>query len=171
MSKVDLQKFMDENYSRKDFSHLHWSGSFQDYLDLVATNPHVCRNAFQRVHDMILSYGTSTYTEYKKEITRYHFFDDPIENGKDAIFGIDVHLMKFVNFFKSAARGYGTEKRVLLLHGPVGSAKSSIARLLKKGLEHYSKTDEGAIYTYEWFDEDASDIVGGANLFPSPMHE
>ena len=162
---------MDENYSRKDFSHLHWSGSFQDYLDLVATNPHVCRNAFQRVHDMILSYGTSTYTEYKKEITRYHFFDDPIENGKDAIFGIDVHLMKFVNFFKSAARGYGTEKRVLLLHGPVGSAKSSIARLLKKGLEHYSKTDEGAIYTYEWIDEEASDILGGAKLFPSPMHE
>jgi serine protein kinase len=42
--------------------------------------------------------------------------------------------MKFVNFFKSAALGYGTEKRVLLLHGPVGSAKSSIARLLKKDL-------------------------------------
>lgn len=171
MSKVDLQKFMDENYSREDFSHLHWSGSFQDYLDLVASNPQVCRNAFQRVHDMILSYGTSTYTEYKKEITRYHFFDDPIENGKDAIFGIDVHLMKFVNFFKSAARGYGTEKRVLLLHGPVGSAKSSIARLLKKGLEHYAKTDEGAIYTYEWIDEEASDILGGAKIFPSPMHE
>jgi serine protein kinase len=171
MSKVDLLKFMDENYSREDFSHLHWSGSFQDYLDLVANNPQVCRNAFQRVHDMILSYGTSTYTEYKKEITRYHFFDDPIENGKDAIFGIDVHLMKFVNFFKSAARGYGTEKRVLLLHGPVGSAKSSIARLLKKGLEHYAKTDEGAIYTYEWVDEEASDILGGAKLFPSPMHE
>jgi serine protein kinase len=29
--------------------------------------------------------------------------------GKDGIFGIDVHLMKFVNFFKSAAAGYGTE--------------------------------------------------------------
>ena len=63
---------------------------------------------------MILSHGTSTYTEYKKEITRYHFFDDPFENGADAVFGIDVHLMKLVNFFKSAASGYGTEKRVLL---------------------------------------------------------
>lgn len=171
MSKVDLQKFMEDNYSRKDFSHLHWTGSFQDYLDLIAKNPHICRNAFQRVHDMIVSYGTSKYTEYKKEITRYHFFDDPLENGKDAIFGIDVHLMKLVNFFKSAAQGYGTEKRVLLLHGPVGSAKSSIARLLKKGLEHYSRTDEGAIYTYEWVDEDASDILGGAKIFASPMHE
>ena len=39
--------------------------------------------------------------------------------------------MKLVHFFKSAALGYGTES-VLLLHGPVGSSKSTIARLLKK---------------------------------------
>lgn len=171
MGSVDIQKFIEDNYSAEDFSHLNWSGSFQDYVDLVSNNPLVCRNAFQRVHDMIMTFGTSTYTEYKKEITRYHFFDDPLENGKDAIFGIDVHLMKLVNFFKSAAQGYGTEKRVLLLHGPVGSAKSSISRLMKKGLEHYAKTDEGAIYTYEWFDDEASEILGGAKVFPSPMHE
>ena len=168
---IDINEFMEKNYSKKDFSHLHWEGSFQDYINLVVKNPHVARNSFQRVHDMILSYGTSTYTEYKKEITRYHFFDDPIENGKDAIFGIDVHLMKLVNFFKSAAKGYGTEKRVLLLHGPVGSAKSSISRLLKKGLEHYSRTDEGALYTYEWHTPEEEEILGGAKIFPSPMHE
>ena len=109
--------------------------------------------------------------EYKKDVVRYHFFDDPIENGKDAIFGIDVHLMKLVNFFQSAALGYGTEKRVLLLHGPVGSAKSSIARLLKKGLEHYSRTDEGALFAYEWLDDEGSSILGGQKVFPSPMHE
>lgn len=171
MSSVDVHKFIEENYSKEDFSHLHWTGNLQDYINLVTKNPMICRNAFQRVHDMIMSYGTSTYTEYKKEITRYHFFDDPLNNGKDAIFGIDVHLMKFVNFFKSASQGYGTEKRVLLLHGPVGSAKSSISRLLKKGLEHYSKTDAGAMYTYEWIDDEASDILGGSKLFESPMHE
>ena len=168
---IDIQSFMEKNYSKEDFSHLHWEGSFQDYLNLVIKNPQICRNSFQRVHDMIMSYGTSTYTEYKKEITRYHFFDDPIENGKDAIFGIDVHLMKLVNFFKSASHGYGTEKKVLLLHGPVGSAKSSISRLLKKGLEHYSKTDEGALYTYEWISDEESEILGDAKHFESPMHE
>jgi serine protein kinase len=168
---IDIQNFIEKNYSKEDFSHLNWEGSFQDYIDLVMKNPHICRNSFQRVHDMIMSFGTSTYTEYKKEITRYHFFDDPLENGKDAIFGIDVHLMKLVNFFKSAARGYGTEKRVLLLHGPVGSAKSSISRLLKKGLEHYSKTDEGALYTYEWNTAEETEILGGAKHFDSPMHE
>jgi hypothetical protein len=62
---------------------------------------------------MVLSWGTESYTEYKKEITRYKFFDDPIDQWcKDAVFGLDVQLMKLVNFFKSAAYGYGTEKRV-----------------------------------------------------------
>ena len=171
MGQIDIDKFMEENYKVEDFTHLHWKGTFKEYVDLVSQNPKVTRNAFQRMYDMILSHGTSTYSEYKKEITRYHFFDDPFDNGSDAVFGIDVHLMKLVNFFKSAAAGYGTEKRVLLLHGPVGSAKSSIARLLKKGLEHYSKSDEGALYTFEWVDDEATDILGGQNNFPSPMHE
>lgn len=171
MAQININNFVSTNFNVKDFSHLHWTGTFQDYIDILAGNPRVTRNAFQRVHDMIMSYGTSTYSEYKKEITRYHFFDDPIENGKDAIFGIDVHLMKLVNFFKSASAGYGTEKRVLLLHGPVGSAKSSIARMIKKGMEHYSRTDEGALYTYYWYDSENSDILGGQKIFESPMHE
>ncbi len=171
MTTLDMNSFMKENYNATDFSHLHWSGTFQDYLNLVNETPQVTRNAFQRMYDMIMSYGTSRYTEYKKDIIHYNFFDDPFENGKDAIFGIDVHLMKLVNFFEAAAAGYGTEKRILLLHGPVGSAKSSIARVLKKGLEHYSRTDEGALYTYEWVDESAPDILGGQKIFPSPMHE
>jgi serine protein kinase len=171
MENFDLDKFMDENYKREDFSHLHWSGTFHEYVALVSKNAKVTRNAFQRIRDMILSYDTSKFMEYKKEITRYHFFDDPFDNGKDAVFGIDVHLMKLVNFFISAAEGYGTEKRVLLLHGPVGSAKSSIARLLKKGLEHYSRTDDGSMFTFEWVDDSESEILGGARVFPSPMHE
>ena len=170
-SNFDIQSFISQHYNPKDFSHLHWSGSFQEYIELVMKNPKIARNSFQRIYDMIMSYGTSQYTEYKKDVVRYHFFDDPIENGKDAIFGIDVHLMKLVNFFQSAALGYGTEKRVLLLHGPVGSAKSSIARLLKKGLEHYSRTDEGALFAYEWLDDEGSSILGGQKVFPSPLIE
>ena len=170
-STIDLSSFVSQYYGPQDFSHLYWTGNLQDYTDILLKNPKIARNSFQRIHDMIMSFGVTKYTEYKKEVTRYHFFDDIIGQGKDAIFGIDVHLMKLVNFFKSAAAGYGTEKRILLLHGPVGSAKSSIARLLKKGLEHYSKTDDGALYTFEWYDDTESEILGGSKLFPSPMHE
>lgn len=169
--QIDIKKFIEQNFKATDYSHLYWIGNFQDYLDKISENPRAARNAFQRIYDMIMCYGTTTYTEYKKEVVRYHFFDDPLNNGVDAVFGIDVHLMKLVNFFKSAALGYGTEKRILLLHGPVGSAKSSIARLLKRGLERYSRGDDGALYTYEWFDDENSEILGGLKVLPSPMHE
>src|SRR6185369_12221794 len=90
------------------------------------------------------------YIDNKKKLIRYHFFSDERFGGRDAIFGLDVPLMKLVNVFKSAAQLYGTEKRVILLHGPVGSSKSTIARLLKKGMEEYSKSPEGAAYTFSW---------------------
>ncbi len=80
--------------------------------------------------------------------------------------------MKLVNVFKSAAQGYGTEKRVILLHGPVGSSKSTIARLLKKGLEAYSKKAEGALYTFAW-DIERTNLEGvrRKEIMPCPMHE
>ncbi len=167
------EKILGDQKAIQDFRNFHWEGGFFEYLDLVKQNPSVSRNAFQRMYDLILSFGTSSYVEYKKTIIRYKFFDDPIDNGKDAVFGLDVPLMKLVHFFKSAAYGYGTEKRVLLLHGPVGSAKSTIARLVKKGVEWYSKTDEGALYTFKWVDEEGkfADIMGNQRELRSPMHE
>ena len=72
------------------------------------------------------------------------------------MFGLEDSLAALVNALKSAAKGYGIEKRVLLLHGPVGSSKSTIARLLKKGLERYSAKDAGALYSLGWKTEDGT---------------
>lgn len=171
-SNTEWTKMLGDTNTVKEFRNFHWEGSFSDYLDIVKKNPRVARNAFQRMYDMILSWETSSYVEYKKNIIRYKFFDDPIDNGKDAVFGLDISLMKLVHFFKSAAFGYGTEKRVLLLHGPVGSAKSTIARLLKKGIERYSRQDEGALYTFKWVDPKGTDhILGNQTEMQCPMHE
>ena len=171
--KNEWAKLLANTESVKGFKQLHWEGNFWEYLDVVKKNPLVARNAFQRMYDMVLSYGVDTYQEYKKNIQHYKFFDDQIDGGKDAVFGLDIALMKLVNFLKSAAFGYGTEKRVLLLHGPVGSAKSTIARLLKKGVEQYSKTEAGALYTYRWVDPEgkAKHILGNQSELASPMHE
>jgi serine protein kinase len=149
-----------------------WEGSFEDYLEIVRKTPQVTRNAFQRVYDMIIRYGTEEYTDSKKKLVRYNFFKDEIDNGKDAVFGLDIPLMRLVHVLKAASEGYGPEKRVILLHGPVGSAKSTIARLLKKGLEHYSRTPDGALYTFDWVNlQDINMPANEAERFPSPMHE
>ncbi len=158
----------------KHYEDLSWSGSFNDYLNLVRENPKITRNAFQRMFDMIMEKGTTEYIDVKKQIIHYKFFDDEANDGKDAVFGADIPLMKLVNVLKAAALGYGTEKRVILLHGPVGSAKSTICRMLKAGVEKYSKSANGAMYTFEWVDEGGkfADIFGkDTHIFPSPMHE
>lgn len=158
---ASLLQFVSELQDRKHFQLLHWSGTLEDYLEVVAGDPSVTRNAFQRIYDMIMSYGTEEFIDAKKRLIRYKFFSDASFDGDDAIFGLEIPLMRLVNFFKGAARGYGTEKRVLLLHGPVGSSKSTIVRRLKKGLEHYSKTPQGALYTYDWY---TGTIDDGATL-------
>ncbi|HYR41746.1 MAG TPA: serine protein kinase, partial [Terriglobia bacterium] len=136
--------------SAQEYQELNWEGSLEDYLKLIQENPRVTRNAFQRIFDMILSYGVEEFVEHKKRITRYRFFRDEMHNGRDAVYGIDQSLNHLVDIFKSASRNYGTERRVILLHGPVGSAKSTIVRLLKKGIEDYSHTPGGAMYTFAW---------------------
>ncbi len=169
MDAASIIKEVTKDGFAKHYDELHWEGSFEDYLNMVVERPQIARTAFQRVADMILSYGSDTYTEYKKKITRYKFFEDPIDNGKDAVFGLDVHIQKLVNVFIAGANRYGPEKRVVLLHGPVGSAKSTIARMLKKGLELYSRNPEGAMYTYTW--TNLNEVLGMEDEMPSPMHE
>ncbi|RME37750.1 MAG: serine protein kinase, partial [Planctomycetota bacterium] len=164
----EILSVVDKHVNPDRFRDQHWEGTFQDYLAIVLRNPNVARNAFQRIYDMIMHFGYERYTHLREEMIRYKFFSDPIDNGKDAIFGLDKPLMNLVDFFKSAAHQYGTERRILLLHGPVGSSKSTIARLLKKGLEYYSRLEEGALYTFSW---EIPDENGRIVSHPCPMHE
>ncbi len=160
--------------NKKEYAELNWEGSFDDYLNLVRGNPRVTRTAYQRVYDMILSHGKTEYIDNKKRLVRYHFFSDEKNGGRDAVFGLDVPLMKLVNVFKAAAHQYGAEKRVILLHGPVGSSKSTIARIMKRGLEEYSRSPEGAVYTFVWVFDEKTMLPDGSSLqgrIPSPLHE
>jgi serine protein kinase len=154
---LDLAGYRDQN----------WTGTFAQYLEIVQREPRVARAAFERIYDMILSHGSREYVDNKKKITHHNFFDDESHRGEDAVYGLDIPLMRLVNIFKSAAARYGTERRVILLHGPVGSAKSTIVRLLKRGLEEYSRKPEGALYTFGWIRH----LERPDEMVPCPMHE
>ncbi|CAG0997390.1 hypothetical protein PLCT2_02845 [Planctomycetaceae bacterium] len=147
---------------------LQWEGTFKDYMAMVLEDPAIIRNAHQRMYDMILQHGSTEYVFQKETMVSYKFFSDPFNNGHEAVFGIERALMQLVAHFKSAAYHFGTEKRVLLLHGPVGSAKSTIVRLLKRGLEQYSRSKEGRLYTFGW---KVKDEVTGQDVIWSPMNE
>ena len=156
----------------KLYRELHWEGSFEEYLALVRERPQVTRNAYQRLYDMIISFGTEEYIDNKKKLTRYNFFKDELNGGANAIYGLDIPLMRLVHVLKAASEGYGPEKRVILLHGPVGSSKSTIARLLKQGIEHYSRTPDGALYSFDWINLGGTDLAGtSTERFASPMND
>jgi serine protein kinase len=183
----DLASMVDARLDRRRFQDHHWTGTFWDYLDICAQSPGVVRNAFQRLYDAILSHGYEKYRAFKRECIRYHFFSDPFSHagavsgdGADAVFGLDFALMQLVDCLRAAAEGYGTDKRILLLHGPVGSSKSTIARLLKRGLEAYSRTPEGALYSFSWMLGEHCDVRPDPQTprsalktheFACPMHE
>ncbi len=152
----ELLSTLNQQFNLSDYRKIHWEGTFEEYLEIVRERPEVTRTAYQRLFDMIMSHGTEEVYENKDKIIRYRFFTEFAARHGDGIYGLDRPLMQLVNTFKSAAQGYGTERRVLLLHGPVGSSKSTIARLLKRGLEEYSKTDGGMLFTYSWKMADGS---------------
>ena len=83
----------------------------------------------------------------------YHFF------GKE-IFGLEKAIERLVEeYFHPAAKRLDVRKRILLLMGPVSGGKSTIVTLLKRGLEQYSRTDEGAVYA-----------IKGCPMHEDPLH-
>ena len=163
--KSDYISIVKQRVDPAAFQELHWEGSFEEYLEKVRENPLVTRNAFQRLYEMIISYGSFEIGDPKDNLIRYKFFDDVLGDGKDAVFGLVRPLMRLVSNLKSAAYGYGVEKRVLLLHGPVGSSKSTIVRLMKRGLEHYSHSEKGPQFTFSWRMSEEEEWT------PCPMNE
>ena len=157
-----------DKLSASSFKKLSWEGNFWDYLKLVEENPKVVRNAYQRLYDMVMSHGFETFEYCKRKYIKYNFFKNV---GEVSIFGLEESIMEFVDILKSASRHYGPERRVVLLHGPVGSSKSTIVSTLKKGLEKYSATDDGALYSFSWRDDTPTGDGVEEKLIPCPMNE
>ena len=127
----------------------HWEGTFGDFLTVILppNSTALARSSHQYLWDMLRWYGRNS--DGKDESARGR------ELFRRELFGVDDPLSRVVEYFKAAAAGSDVGRRLLLLLGPPSGGKSTIAILLKRGLEEYSRTDEGALYA----------IKG------SPMHE
>lgn len=113
-----------------------WEGTFREYLPLVLQQPMLAQRAHARLYAMIQHAGVRLDDSGKE---RYAFFEHDL-------FGIDEPLAKVVEYFKAAALGSDVGRRILLLYGPPSSGKSQLVILLKRGLEAFNRTAEGAVY-------------------------
>lgn len=151
MSILDrIKKFREEEKK------LLWEGTFSEYLEILKMKSEVAQTAHSRVYNMIKDAGVEV-VDGKKQ---YKFFSDEI-------YGLEESVERLVEeYFHSAAKRLDVRKRILLLMGPVSGGKSTIVSILKRGLERYSRTDDGAVYAIKGcpMHEDPNIRVGNVNL-------
>ena len=82
-------------------------------------------------------------------MTRWRLFDCPFDGGKDALMGQEEVQAAVYRLVSNFARE-GRTNRLILLHGPNGSAKSTFVACMQRAMEHYSTLDEGALYKFNW---------------------
>ncbi len=141
-SKSTHSAFID---SLSSFSRLHraqrWEGTFGEFLaNIVPANPAaMARTSHEYIWDMLRWHGRASQPDVPESTRARELF-------KRELFGIDEPLSRVVDYFKAAAAGSDVGRRLLLLLGPPSGGKSTMAIMMKRGLEEFSRTEEGAIY-------------------------
>jgi len=128
----------------------HWSGSFSQFMEQVlpASPCQFARSSHQYIWDMLRWSGKQD-GDGKLRCSLF----------ADELFGIDDALARVADYFKAAAAGSEVGRRLLLLLGPPSGGKSTLVIRLKRGLEEYSRTDQGALYG-----------IAGCPVHESPLH-
>ncbi len=146
----DAGRILDDVQRRvtDDFASVRRILSFEEYIDAVATDPasHL-RTAAQYVVDAFDHFGRESRTCGGRTVERFRLFDG-VEDGPFLAGHEDVQAAIYRELASFAESG--RVDKLLLLHGPNGSAKSTIAQLIALAMERYSQTDAGALYRFYW---------------------
>src|ERR687895_1776230 len=134
----------------KEHRAAHWAVTFASVLGTIfpADARGISRTSHQYIWDMMRAEG---FEDVNGRL-RCQLFEDEL-------YGINETIERVVDYFKAAAAGSEVGRRLLLLLGPPSGGKSSMVILLKRGLEEYSHTDEGALYG-----------IHGCPVHESPLH-
>jgi serine protein kinase len=138
-----------------------WRGNFAEFLEtILPENPtRQTRSSHQYLYDMLCWYQNAKpkSSSAKRGV--------PTELFTEELFGINPALERVVEYFKAASAGSDVGRRLLLLLGPPSGGKSSMVILIKRALEEYSHTDEGALYALQGSPVHESPL----NLIPASM--
>lgn len=135
---------------RDDFTRNRRVMTFAEYVTLVVAEPsRQLRSATQYIVDCLDHYGHETVVYPWGEIRRFRLFDVPWAGGEDRLFGQEPVQNAVYKTLASMVQD-GRPNKLILLHGPNGSAKSTFFRCLGRGLENYSTLDDGALYRFSW---------------------
>ena len=132
-----IHKIVKEEYDRQNRIL-----SFEEYVDLVRQEPgRQLRSSAQYLSDMMDHFG--------RDGRRFRLFDQEFVDSRFRLVGQEGTQEQIYQILQSFIRE-GANNKLILLHGPNGSAKSSIVACLMRGLEEYSNRNEGATYRFHW---------------------
>jgi serine protein kinase len=121
--------------------------SFEEFLNLSRSEPWITRNSTQLLHDMMLSRGVEHSMVAGKPVRHtYRFFEEKEMVGPYIVFGQQKAKENMIEKIHNASRGLEANKRLWILLGPPGSAKSRSMDGIKLALNTYSKSDEGKTF-------------------------
>lgn len=124
--------------------------SLDEYLPLVMAHPkrHL-RNAAQYLVDVFDHYGSETLQRPWGEQRRFKLFDAAFDDGTGRVIGQEQVQQALYRLLKNDSRA-GRIDRMIVLHGPNGSAKTSIIHAMTRAAEVYSHQPDGAMYSINW---------------------
>lgn len=123
--------------------------SFDEWFDLLCREPTVhARSAPQYVRDAFDHFGHRGVRTPSGEVERYRLFDCEFD-GWHRLVGQEEAQNELYEAIDGFVR-VGRVNKLLLLHGPNGSAKSTMLESLQRSLEAYSRTERGALYRFAW---------------------
>lgn len=124
--------------------------SFEEWFSLLLEKPaNNLRSASQFMRDVFDHYGREVRKLPMGEVTRFKLFDAPWAGGDGRVAGQESIQNEIYRLISNFCRD-GRVSKLILLHGPNGSAKSSMVHCIQAAMEHYSKTTDGALYSYSW---------------------
>jgi serine protein kinase len=130
--------------------------TFDEYLRLLEENEQAharhTRSSSQYALDMMDYFGKTALPLTQtggREIFRFKLYDLPIPGGAPKLVGHEEVQTRMYKTIQTFAR-QGINNRMILLHGPNGSAKTTLLHGLMAGLERYSREPEGAVYSFHW---------------------
>ncbi|MBU8894532.1 serine protein kinase PrkA [Corallococcus sp. H22C18031201] len=124
--------------------------SFEEYLTLFFSDPRSqARNAAQFLRDVMDHFGTEQVPHPTGTIRRFKVFDAPGSERDGRVAGQEEVQNAIYRVLGNFVRA-GRINKLILLHGPNGSAKSTLVNALKEGMEAYSRLPQGALYRIAW---------------------
>ena len=147
-SKNFLNSFYD-NYS-SHFSNQKVILSFMEYLDKVKAHPeYLLRNSCSYLLDMFDHYGNrKTENVLFEDYKTFKIFDIN-DHQITSLIGNQRSHNNIINTLKSFKRR-GQSFKLIVLHGPNGSSKSSTITSICNALNEYSHSFNGALYKFCW---------------------